>query len=267
MGISKFFKKKSEETASSVDSQTASQVESSADSQTAASSASTVDTQSTTVSGESVNAQTQGRNVKIHNLIILDESGSMLTIYQPALTGVNETLQTIRSAQEEHPEQEHYVTLVAFDTGHFNYIYDHAPAQSAIDITQNQYRPNGGTPLFDAMGKAINDLRAHIADEDVVLVTIITDGYENSSTEYVGTAIKALVEQMKKAGWVFTYIGANQDVMAVAESLSIKNALCFSATENGTREMFAKERSSRKKFYGKASLRKQFDISEDYFDN
>lgn len=35
---------------------------------------------------------------KIFNLIILDESGSMESIKQQAITGVNETIQTIRNA-------------------------------------------------------------------------------------------------------------------------------------------------------------------------
>lgn len=78
-----------------------------------------------------------------YNLIILDESGSMSSIYRPALTGVNETLQTIRSAQDEHQNQQHFVTLVAFDSSHYNQIYAHVPAAEAIDITEEQYRPGG----------------------------------------------------------------------------------------------------------------------------
>ena len=35
----------------------------------------------------------------IYNLIILDESGSMTSIYEQALGGANETIQTIRVAQ------------------------------------------------------------------------------------------------------------------------------------------------------------------------
>ena len=38
---------------------------------------------------------------KIYNLVILDASGSMHSIYTQALSGVNETLATIRMAQEE----------------------------------------------------------------------------------------------------------------------------------------------------------------------
>lgn len=33
---------------------------------------------------------------KVHNLIIVDASGSMTSIYEQALAGINETLSTIR---------------------------------------------------------------------------------------------------------------------------------------------------------------------------
>lgn len=188
---------------------------------------------------------------RVHNLIIVDESGSMQYIYQPALSGVNETLQTIREAQKEHTDQEHLVTLVTFDTSHYNEIYANTPAAESADITADQYRPSGGTPLYDAMGRAITTLRDHAGDDDVVLVTVITDGYENASQEYNGPAIKALVEAMKAKGWVFTYIGANQDVEAVAGSLAIDHCLSYEATDDGTSEMFEKERRARKNFFGK----------------
>ncbi len=213
--------------------------------------------------------------VKVHNLIILDESGSMMSIYKPALDGVNETLQTIRGAQEEHPEQDHFVTLVTFDTSHFNQIYRDTPAAKAIDIKTDQYRPNGGTPLYDAMGRSINELRSKVTKEDIVLVTIITDGYENASREYDGKAIKSLVEAMRAEGWVFTYIGANQDVDAVAESMAIKHRMAFSADEASTRAMFEKERVARKKFHGKISksisnrvsgIWNRGELDEGYFD-
>lgn len=203
----------------------------------------------------------------VHNLIILDESGSMMSIYQPALTGVNETLQTIRDAQKEHNDQAHFVTLVTFDTSHYNQIYCNTPAEEAIDITREQYRPYGGTPLYDAMGRSINELRHNVGKDDVVLVTVITDGYENSSCEYNGKAIKSLVEEMKKEGWVFTYIGANQDVEAVAASISIDNHLAFEANEECTKAMFERECRSRKRFFGKIRPNmSKSEISEGYFD-
>ena len=46
---------------------------------------------------------------RIFNLIIIDESGSMQSIKKQAIDSVNETLQTICSAQGKYEEQEHYV--------------------------------------------------------------------------------------------------------------------------------------------------------------
>lgn len=204
---------------------------------------------------------------RVHNLIILDESGSMDAIYHAAITGVNETLQTIREAQKEHEDQSHSVTLITFDTSHYNQIYHNTPAERAIDITRNQYRPCGGTPLFDAMGRSINELRSDVKTGDIVLVTVITDGYENSSSEYNGKAIKNLIEAMKNEGWIFTYIGANQDVEAVAESMSIDNRLAFETNEECTNAMFRKERNSRKRFYNRLSSDVSVnELRKDYFD-
>lgn len=211
---------------------------------------------------------TEPNEVRVFNLIILDESGSMSAIYQPALTGVNETLQTIREAQKEHPNQKHFASLIAFDSGHYNEIYHTTPAEKAVDITSEQYRPCGCTPLYDAMGRAITELRPKVNADDVVLVTIITDGYENASREYNGKVIKALVEEMKSKGWIFTYIGANQDVEAVAASLAINNHLQFEATSAGAGVMFAKECRSRKKFFEKLDTSSdRSTISENYFDD
>ena len=213
------------------------------------------------------NNKTAENKVRVHNLILLDESGSMMSIYNPALSGVNETLQTIRGAQNEHPNQEHFVTLIAFDSNHYNQIYHNVPADNAADITKEQYRPDGCTPLYDAMGRSINDLRRSVAKDDVVLVTVITDGYENASREYNGKAIKSLVEEMRKAGWVFTYIGANQDVEAVAESMSINNIMAFDANESSTKAMFAKECKARRKFFCKlGSFMNMDELSSGYFD-
>ena len=117
------------------------------------------------------------------------------------------------------------------------------------------------------MGRSITELRDYADKNDVVLVTIITDGYENASHEYDGRAIKALVEAMKSQGWVFTYIGANQDVEAVANSMSIDNHLCFEATQRGASDMFDKEIRCRKKFFSKITPnQKMSDVCNDYFD-
>ena len=48
---------------------------------------------------------------RIFNLIIIDESGSMQSIKKATIDNVNETIQTIRSAQKKHEEQEHFAFI------------------------------------------------------------------------------------------------------------------------------------------------------------
>lgn len=101
------------------------------------------------------------------------------------------------------------------------------------------------------MGNALTKLSKDVTDNDAVLVTVITDGYENASREYDGSAIKSFVESLKSKGWVFTYIGANQDVEKVAATISITNTLEFKASPEGTQAMFAKESKSRSRFFSR----------------
>lgn len=190
---------------------------------------------------------------KIYNLVILDASGSMQSIYSQALTGVNETLATIRLAQEEHPELEQYVSLASFSAGEYflNRIYSALPIAEVRDITRKDYPLLGCTALYDAMGTCINELQQKVTHDDRVLVSIITDGYENASRTWNGKQVKSLVEELRQMGWTFTYIGADQDVERVAEEIGVQNSLRFSANAAETQAMFSFERSSRRKYYHK----------------
>ncbi len=193
---------------------------------------------------------------RVHNLIIVDESGSMSIIRRQAFTGMNETLQTVRQMQEKFPDQEQRVTLVTFDTGHTTWHYDNQPASATKDLTWEAYNPCGGTPLYDAMGMAISKVKtaieqsgAQAADGDHVLVTVITDGEENSSREWTLKTIRAMIEQLKKQHWTFTLIGTdNLDVETMAHSFAIDEHLEFHQDDKGTRAMFARERRSREHY-------------------
>lgn len=202
---------------------------------------------------------------KVYNLLILDESGSMGMIKDVAVSGLNETLQTIVSAQKEHPEQKHYVTLVTFNSVRINKVMDRLPVESVTELKWNDYTPNNCTPLFDAMGQSLTELREHVAGQDVVLVTIITDGMENASKEYNGAMIKRLVAQLKEQGWVFAYIGTNQDVNAVADGMGIHSRMHYDYSLKGASDMFEEELRHRKVFYNLVSCEKRDLAKEDYF--
>ena len=194
---------------------------------------------------------------RIINLIILDASGSMESIYNQALSGTNETIQTIRMGQKDHPELQQCLTLASFNSGkdYLKVKYSVAPIDEVKEITNEDYVACGCTALYDAMGEMISELKRKMTPEDRVLITVITDGYENSSTHWSGPQIKFLVEELRHEGWTFTYIGANQDVEAVAGSMGIRNSLAFEETEEGTKSMFARESCSRKRYMDRLHIR------------
>lgn len=188
---------------------------------------------------------------RIFNLLVLDESGSMSSIEKQAVDSVNETLQSVRAAQKKYEDQEHFVSFVTFNSDGIKTILDRVEAQRAEDITPAQFNPDSCTPLYDAIGISVNELKKSVAENDKVLVTIITDGYENASKEYNKASVKALTEKLGKEGWTFAYIGANQDAMAVSHDLGIKNAMNFQATVCGTVAMSQKLTTSRARWFGR----------------
>ena len=205
---------------------------------------------------------------KIFNLIVLDASGSMYSIRNEAVAGVVETVQTIRTAQKENTDQEHMLSLVVFNGASIATVYDRMPITKVPDLDANDYQPMHNTPLYDAMGNAITNLQRYINEEDNVLVTVITDGYENFSVEWNHQRIYQLVEDLKKKNWLFTYIGANQDALKVAKGMGIDHSMNYRSDAEGTKAMFRKELRSRKSFYDKLARGislKQAMAEEDYF--
>ena len=187
---------------------------------------------------------------RIFNLIIIDESGSMQSIKKAAIDSVNETIQSVRAAQKQYEDQEHFVSLVSFND-YVNVINECAPVAEIQELNDETYLPNCCTALYDAIGISVNALRKRVEKDDKVLVTIVTDGYENASREWSGKAIKELIEEMRQKGWVFTYIGANHDVEAAAATISITNTMIFEASNEGVDEMVKKECYSRNLWYKK----------------
>lgn len=188
---------------------------------------------------------------KIYNLIILDKSGSMSSIVNEAIGGVNETINSIKVMDKQNCEkQEQYITLVAFCGCEIRYIFDNVAAQEAHIITTKDYEPCCMTPLYDAIGKSITKLHKQIKEDHLATasVTIITDGYENASKEFSHESIKSLIESYKKDGWLFAYIGAEHDVEAVSFSLSIENNLKFEKSKAGTQAMFHRYQKSRNRW-------------------
>lgn len=91
---------------------------------------------------------------KVHNLIIVDASGSMTSIYEQALAGINETLSTIREEAKKSDKIEQSVTVLSFASGGepLQYAYRNTIAEQTSPLTPNDYTLRGMTALYDAIG-------------------------------------------------------------------------------------------------------------------
>lgn len=195
---------------------------------------------------------------QVHNLIILDESGSMDSIKGSIIAGFNELVQTIKGIEKQYPEQEHLISLITFNGYGNKLIHFIDPASKLAQIDGSRYKPDASTPLFDAMGFGILKLKQALEGNPNcnVLVTILTDGEENASGEFSGKDIKALVEELKMNNWTFTYIGTEHDVEKMAMSISITNTMSFDKDDEGIHQMFLKESRSRMIYSDKIKMKK-----------
>jgi Mg-chelatase subunit ChlD len=202
---------------------------------------------------------------QVHNLIILDESGSMHSIKSSIIQGFNEIVQTLKGLEKQYPEQDHFITLVSFNgLGQKTHLYCQ-PVKELELIDDSKYQPDASTPLLDAMGFSFIKLNKELENSKDynVLVTILTDGEENASKEFSGSAIKKLVEELSMKNWTFTYIGTDHDVESFAISVSISNTMKFEKTPEDIKNMFVKEQSARKMYNER--IRRKEETGKDFY--
>lgn len=147
--------------------------------------------------------------------VVLDESGSMYNIVGDTLGGLN---QYIKDQTEQADGGVARFSLTQFSSlvgdEYVRTRLNNVPIDQVKPITDKDYRPNGGTPLLDAVGARIAEVDTLLKDYKVrpsVLFVVITDGEENTSTKYEKEAISKMVSERDGKGWTFVFMGANQD--------------------------------------------------------
>lgn len=167
---------------------------------------------------------------------IIDRSGSMYSIKNDAIGGYNSFIEN-QKKEEGFAE----VTTILFN-GYYHILFKNYDIKKAILLNEKNYETDGGTALYDAIGKAINDEIDYLGNTPLeerpekTMVIILTDGEENSSKIFSKNQIKELINEMKDDfKWEFIFLAANQDAALSAESIGINrdNSLNFSATTDG----------------------------------
>ena len=175
--------------------------------------------------------------------VILDMSGSMSRIASATREGLNTYIQSLK---DDKSDDTVLVSLTVFDSEgwvsdvvvHIDTVLDMVPLADVPEITEEHYKPRGGTPMYDAIGTVVQDTEralSGIEGNPEVLLVIITDGDENTSQTFKQGQIKTLLETKEGDGWSAIYLGANQDAWAVGSSLGINagNVKAYAATVEG----------------------------------
>lgn len=200
-----------------------------------------------------------------HVVFILDSSGSMGAIRDEAIEMFNQQVSEARNTSRGRTT----VSFTTFGTGSRPIIHTIGADLGLLEpLTHETYKPDGMTPLYDAIGWTIERVERELNTEDEntsVLVVIISDGQENHSGQwqkdvpheqrhraYSAADIAEMIARLDQTGrWTLTYLGANQDLREVQKNLGFKasNMQSFAADIAGMNRASADLRSSSKRYY------------------
>lgn len=173
--------------------------------------------------------------------ILLDRSGSMISIQDATIKGFNAFLEAQRKAPGEAT-----ISLVQFSS-HIDTVYSGIDIKSAKRLNYETFTPGGGTALLDAIAMTIEKAgdRYRSLPEDQrpskVLFAIITDGEENASRFFTKDEVFAAIRRQQiDYSWQFSFLGANQDAITVANGLGIRSnaSMTYAHNEKGAKAAF-----------------------------
>lgn len=140
-------------------------------------------------------------------MLVLDCSGSMQKVRDETIQGYNKFVEETRKNDKSG--------LGTFSSVFFNSrkttVVEGVPLAKIDTLSPVTYVPEGFTPLYDAIAQGVTKMKCRATKGRLVSLVILTDGEENASREHGLEAIRKLLAEVQKDGWLVQYLGANQD--------------------------------------------------------
>lgn len=148
---------------------------------------------------------------QMHVIMLLDESGSMQNLKNDLVPSINTFIEKQRTVDNEEGKVKNcndLFSLIKFNDN-IKVIHDRVQMNLVPKLTDNDFVPDKGTALFDAIGFVIEKY----SEEKSTLLVIVTDGEENSSKKYKSlNKIKEMLEKQKTDQlWTVVYLSNNLD--------------------------------------------------------
>lgn len=169
----------------------------------------------------------------VYITFVLDETGSMSGVRKDTIGGFNTYLQDLNKDLTDVK-----FSLLKFNSQHKTWRHKDVKLTSVKKLSEETYVPAGMTPLWDAFGLAITRMES-VANkpDDKVIISVLTDGFENASNEFSAENVKSLIE--KHPDWAINFLGADMDAWGdVGNSLGMSMGQTFSYTGENSEEAY-----------------------------
>ena len=178
-----------------------------------------------------------------HITFLLDRTGSMSVVKDDTIKGFNKFLK-----EQKELEGKATMLLAQFDSiDPFEVVEDFSDIKKVKLLNDSSFKPRDYTPLLDSIARGINHTEAKINEmrkkdrPEVVIVTILTDGQENASTEFKREDVKELIERKNKDGWKFIFLSAELESIKDAGYFGIPkcNTVSYSNDSKGVSNTYS----------------------------
>ena len=132
----------------------------------------------------------------------IDESGSMHAHKDEVLDSLN------RFIAEQRKVKTPTVLHLSMFCDTVRHVYRAQPLDLVVPLRPDQYNPDGGTALFDAVGAGLDALVTEYPGQRRGLVFVHTDGQEQDSHVYDAAKLGRSIAIAKQNGWDFVFVGA-----------------------------------------------------------
>jgi len=152
-------------------------------------------------------------------------SGSMASRKQVTIDAYNEYMEGLKA----DPHTKDFILSIALFNSNIGRerVITAQPIGNVVGLTSERYMPDGATPLYDAIGDSVEEIKDH---KGPVLFIIQTDGQENSSQRFSKRNIIDKIAEKTKENWQFVYLGCDIDAMGEAQKIGIPAGSTMSYT-------------------------------------